>query len=172
MSTAKHAPFVRPRCGFDSCRRLCSTHARSSAGRALPCEGRGRWFKSSRAYHADVAQREEHRGATPRGPVRSGSSASAINTGLWCNWQHGELQPHRSGFDPWQACSRSSSRAEVIRLSLGKSESFGTVVVRSHYPIAPHDRDVHSAAGRNGSGYRLLIDRSRVRIPPGAFGLR
>jgi hypothetical protein len=28
------------------------------------------------------------------------------------------------------------------------------------------------AAGRNGSGYRLLIDRSRVRIPPGAFALR
>ena len=26
----KHAPFVRPRCGFDSCRRLLLTHARSS----------------------------------------------------------------------------------------------------------------------------------------------
>jgi hypothetical protein len=43
----KHAPFVRPRCGFDSCRRL----------------------------HADVAQREEHRSATPGRPVRSGPSA-------------------------------------------------------------------------------------------------
>ena len=32
----KHAPFVRPRCGFDSCRRLLSY---------------GRWFDSSRAYH-------------------------------------------------------------------------------------------------------------------------
>ena len=27
-----------------------------------------------------------------------------------------------------------------------------------------------SAAGRNGSGYRLLIDRSRVRVPLGALG--
>jgi hypothetical protein len=44
----KHAPFVRPRCGFDSCRRLL----------------------------ADVAQREEHGTATPGRPVRSGPSAS------------------------------------------------------------------------------------------------
>ena len=43
----KHAPFVRPRCGFDSCRRL--SHARSSVDRALLCDGRGRWFDSSRA---------------------------------------------------------------------------------------------------------------------------
>jgi len=34
---------------------------------------------------------------------------------------------------------------------------------------AHHDRDVRPAAGRNGSGYRLLIDRSRVRVPPGAL---
>jgi hypothetical protein len=47
VSTAKHAPFVRPRCGFDSCRRLLlvavaqrrlrrgvQVRGRSSAGRA------------------------------------------------------------------------------------------------------------------------------------------
>ena len=50
---------------------------------------------------ADVAQTEEHRSATPGRPVRSGSSALE---GLWCKRQHGELQPRRSGFDPWQAC--------------------------------------------------------------------
>ena len=54
----KHAPFVRPRCGFDSCRRLL----------------RAPW-RSGVPPFADVAQREEHRGATPEGPVRSGSSA-------------------------------------------------------------------------------------------------
>jgi hypothetical protein len=39
----------------------------------------------------------------------------------------------------------------------------------SVFPTAPHDRDVSSAAGRSGSGYRLLSDRSRVRVPPGAL---
>jgi hypothetical protein len=47
----KHAPFVRPRCGFNSCRRL---------------------------QHADVAQSVEHRAANPVRPVRSGSSASQV----------------------------------------------------------------------------------------------
>jgi hypothetical protein len=78
----KHAPFVRPKCGFDSCRRLF-TNARSSAERALLCDGRGRWFDSSRAYHfADGAQSEEHRSATPARPVRAGLSALE---GPWCN---------------------------------------------------------------------------------------
>jgi hypothetical protein len=76
----KHAPFVRPRCGFNSCRRLSC--ARGSRDRALPCDGRGCWFESSRAFHADVAQTAEHRVASPERPVRSGSSAL---TGPWCN---------------------------------------------------------------------------------------
>ena len=82
--SGKHAPVVRPRCGFESCRRLLA-YARSSVDRALPCDGSGRWFDSSRAYltHlADVAQTEEHRASTPARPVRSGSSAL---TGPWCN---------------------------------------------------------------------------------------
>src|SRR5205814_8294549 len=59
------------------------SYARSSAERALSCDGRGRWFDSSRAYHfADVAQTEEHRAATPGRPVRSGSSASAQACGV------------------------------------------------------------------------------------------
>src|SRR5215210_3050456 len=51
----KHAPFVRPKCGFNSCRRL---------------------------LRAGVAQSGEHRVAWPARPVRSGSSAF---TGPWCN---------------------------------------------------------------------------------------
>jgi hypothetical protein len=63
------------------------SYARSSVDRALLCDGRGRWFDSSRAcYFADVAQREERRSATPERPVRSGSSAlTSTNRGLWCN---------------------------------------------------------------------------------------
>ena len=37
-----------------------------------------------------------------------------------------------------------------------------------HPDRTPRPRRLTSAAGRNSSGYRLLIDRSRVRIPPGA----
>lgn len=111
----KHAPFVRPRCGFDSCRRL-SANARSSAERALLCDGRGRWFDSSRAYQfADVAQTEEHRSATPARPVRSGSSALE---GAWCNGKHGELQPRWSGFDPWRACFTKTVAGRSGRLSV------------------------------------------------------
>ena len=162
----KHAPFVRPRCGFDSCRRL-STNARSSVDRALPREGSGRWFDSSRACSADVAQREEHRSATPGRPVRSGSSALE---GLWCKRKHGELQPRWSGFDPWQACFFIDRRGPERLGYLGKAASTAAVQIRD--PTAHHDRDVRPAAGRNGSGYRLLIDRSRVRVPPGALVLR
>lgn len=32
--SGKHAPFVRPRCGFESCRRLLHSRGRSSDGRA------------------------------------------------------------------------------------------------------------------------------------------
>jgi hypothetical protein len=119
-------------------------YARSSAERALSCDGRGRWFESSRAYHfADVAQREEHRSATPERPVRSGSSALV---GLWCKRKHGELQPRRSGFDSWQACfsmfvaGRSGS---VISLGMRGFRACGsTPALRPHSTTAtfPFDK--------------------------------
>ena len=56
--------------------------ARSSEDRAPPCDGGGRWFESSRAFHADVAQQEEHRVASPGRPVRPGSSASTKACGV------------------------------------------------------------------------------------------
>jgi hypothetical protein len=89
--------------------------------RALLCDGRGRWFDSSRAYHfADVAQTEEHRASTPERPVRFGSSALE---GPWCKREHGELQPRWSGFDPLAGLlEQDSSRAEAVRLS-GRSGS-------------------------------------------------
>ena len=62
-----------------------TTHARSSVERALPCDGRGRWFESSRACspraggvrlslcHDDGARRRRHPVSTPR-PRRSPST--------------------------------------------------------------------------------------------------
>ena len=45
----KHTPFVRPGCGFESCRRLFHTPV-AQRNRAPSCDGGGRWFESSRAY--------------------------------------------------------------------------------------------------------------------------
>jgi hypothetical protein len=136
----KHAPFVRPRCGFDSCRRLL--RGRSSAGRA-----RERHFREARSIRV----------------VRF--------TGLWCKRQHGELQPRRSGFESWRACCQivSGRSGSVIWC-----ERAPWCTLRFESASRPHPTTAtsHSAAGRNGSGYRLLIDRSRVRLPPGALVLR
>ena len=135
------------------------SYARSSAERALSCDGRGRWFDSSRAYHfADVAQTEEHRGATPGRPVRSGSSASQARgvTGARRAPTSSVRVRDLAGL-----LQQRSSRAGAARLSPWRGCG-STPRIRSHVTTAT------PAAGRNGSGYRLLIDRSRVRVPPGA----
>jgi hypothetical protein len=120
----KHAPFVRPRCGFDSCRRLL--RGRSSAGRARDCHSR-----EARSIRV----------------VRF--------VGLWCNRQHGELQPRRSGFESWRACctivaGRSGSVISWAREAVRPA-------VRLRAPTALHDRDVSRSSSttsrlRAGSG--------------------
>jgi hypothetical protein len=94
----KHTPFVRPRCGFDSCRGLLSRPKLSGQSAVLRrrrplvrVRPRTRSVWRSRtsggvwgnrevppagSTHADVAQPAEHRSATPGRPVRSGPSAS------------------------------------------------------------------------------------------------
>ena len=44
------------------------------------------------------------------------SSRAVCFVGPWCRRQHGELQPRRSGFEPWRACCARSSRAGAARL--------------------------------------------------------
>ena len=90
-------------------------HARSSEDRALPCDGGGRWFESSRAFHADVAQREEHRAANPGRPVRSGSSASTKACGVTGSTASSNLAG--PGSNPGRPASSRSSRADVVRFS-------------------------------------------------------
>jgi hypothetical protein len=149
----KHAPFVRPRCGFNSCRGL--SHARSSDDRAPSCDGGGRWFESSRAYslqhRADVAQPAEHRSATPGRPVRSGSSAS---TSPWCNGSTPSSNLDGPGSNPGGLAATASSRADAVRLS-GKggdpasgfdTRPHGNVRFRLHDTTAT----TRSAAGRHG----------------------
>jgi hypothetical protein len=96
----KHAPFVRPRCGFDSCRRLLTLVAQWTERCSATAEDAGS-IPAGRADRADVAQSEEHRVASPERPVRTGSSAFANS---WCKRKHGELQPRRSGFESWRVC--------------------------------------------------------------------
>ena len=57
---------------------------------------------------------------------------------------------------------------------LGYLWKIGLQAVRFNPASRPHLTTATStpAAGRISSGYRLLIDRSRVRVPPGALVLR
>ncbi len=98
--------------------------------------------------HADVAQTEEHRVASPGRPVRSGSSALE---GPWCNGEHAELQPRWSGFDSWWACLQQDRRGpERLGYLLGRGRK-----ARRFEPAdpnrTPRPRRTPSAAGRNGT---------------------
>ena len=71
----KHAPFVRPRCGFNSCRRLLS-RGRSSTGRAPGRHPGGRPFDPGRPLPVGLwcnssmaSSNLAGPGATPGGPV-------------------------------------------------------------------------------------------------------
>jgi hypothetical protein len=104
----------------------------------LPCEGSGRWFESSRACRADVAQREERRVASPEMPVRSGSS---VLRGPWCNRK------------AWRAPT-SLVRVRILADLFVAGRSW-PVIWHKRFESAPglhpHDRDDESAPGRNGS---------------------
>ena len=105
-----------------------------------------------------------------RGPFESGRPLSL--EGPWCNGKHGELQPRWSGFDSWGACciSPNTTRRGPERLGyLMDRGSLGSHAVRSRDPTAHHDHDTSKHCGPEGSGYRLRIDRTRVRVPPGAL---
>jgi hypothetical protein len=77
----KHAPFVRPRCGFNSCRRLLRTPV-AQRNERCPATAEDAGSIPAGRIHADVAHREEHRVASPERPVRDGSSALEDS---WCN---------------------------------------------------------------------------------------
>jgi hypothetical protein len=162
----KHAPFVRPRCGFDSCRRLLRTPV---AQRRERCPATAEVAGSSPAGRTTRGRSSEG-----RAPGRHLGEARSIRvvrfTGPWCNGSTASSNLVSPGSRPGgPAPTTRSSRAGAVGLS---GESGCTLVRRcgsTPRPTAAHDRDVSSAAGRSGSDYRLLIDRSRVRVPPGAF---
>jgi hypothetical protein len=148
-----------------------SPYARSSVDRALLCDGRGRWFESGRAYHVDVAQAAEHRSATPGMPVRLGSSALSQACGVTAAWR-APTSPVRVQLLVGLLTRIAFRRGpEAVGYLMGERPSrpcgFDTAI-RSRQ----HDRDKSPAAGRSSVRLSILIDRSRVRVPPGARGLR
>jgi hypothetical protein len=142
-----------------------------STASTRPLYGRGAGSTPAEgSSDADVAQREERRSATPKRPVRSGPSASQA-CGVTGSTASSNLAGPGSNpggpAPPTIVAGRSVRVISSVERPPHAAERFDTAI-----PIAPHDRDVTPAAGRNGAGYRLLIDRSRVRVPPGAFELR
>ena len=133
--------------------------------RAPPCEGGGRWFESSRVYVRGRSSDGKAPGRQP-GEARS-TRVVRSHEGPWCNGKHGELQPRWSGFDSWGACCSSRRGPErlgyLVRACASVPLRFDTAPDRTPRPRR------HSCCGPEGSGYRLRIDRSRVRVPPGAL---
>ncbi len=135
--------------------------------------------------HADVAQREEHRSATPEGPVRSGSSASSSSTGPWCNGSMASSNLAGPGSTPGGPARFDLEFVRRLSRPLRLRRRRDRFVAGRRGPVtwlpavrlraraaSTRPRLTSPAAGRNGSGYRLRIDRSRVRVPPGALALR
>ena len=110
----KHTPFVRPGCGFESCRRLSRTPvAQRTELRPATTEVAG----SNPAGRTRCG-----RSSAGRAPERHSGEARSIRAvrfeGPWCNRKHGELQPRWSGFESWRVCwdvasASSPSRAEA-----------------------------------------------------------
>jgi hypothetical protein len=72
--------------------------------------------------------------------------------------------------------SLSSSRAEAVRLSGQGGDPASGFDTRPHGNVrirsAPQDRDETICCGPERFRLSILIDRSRVRVPPGASALR
>ena len=166
---SKHAPFVRPRCGFKSCRRLLRT---PTARWIEHCLARAEDAGSTPAgrTHADVAQTAKAPGRQP-GEARS-TRVVRSHEGPWCNGKHSELQPRWSGFDSWGGLLEAPSRAGAARLS-GRERARTRVPLRFDSAPDRTPRPRHtSAAGRTvpvidyestGRGFESRPERSVLR---------
>jgi hypothetical protein len=169
----KHAPFVRPRCGFNSCRRLLQTpvaQRRERCPATAEAAGSTPAGRTTRGRSSDGRAPGRHPGET--------RSIRVVRFAQVCGVTGSTASSNLAG--PGSTPGRPAS----TKIVAGRS---GSVIYRQSGLLfteqrpcgsTPRTRLHHTtatylpAAGRNGSGYRLLIDRSRVRVPPGALVLR
>ena len=112
--------------------------------------------------HADVAQTAKRRVASPERPVRLGSSALTKAPGVTESTASSNLAgPGSTPGGP--ARSTVAGRSGSV-ISGERRKPAVRLRTRPHATTA-----THICCGPDGSGYRLRIDRSRVRVPPGAF---
>ena len=144
----QHAPFVRPRCGFNSCRRLSLTpvaqrtercSATAVAAGSTPA-GRTTCERSS-AGRAP----ERHSGGGPFDPRRPVAQARGVTGARRAPTSSVRVRP-LAGLLHEIVAGRSGS---VISWARGRRSA-----VRLRFPTAPHDRDERPAAGRSRNGYR------------------
>jgi hypothetical protein len=82
---------------------------------------------------------------------------------------HGELQPRRSGFESWRTCfRRGPERLGYLSVRAASGPCGSTPRTRPHTMTAT----MVLMRAETGPVIDTYIDRSRVRIPPGACGLR
>jgi hypothetical protein len=138
----KHAPFVRPRCGFDSCRRLLHTPVAQRTERcpataeAAGCRAEKEPSASPRRAARNKIGRRRcsriqpgvplgGRSSDGRAPGRHSGEARSIRvvrfTGPWCNGSTTNSNLVGPGSRPGGPAATRSSRAGAARLSMGRA---------------------------------------------------
>ena len=144
--------------------------------RVHPRRAPGSWGLLPRK--ARYSQAREVEGSTPSGSIQASVVSTASTRPLY---GRGAGSTPAGGSSSLAALGSRRAKPEALTKPVaGRSRSVISSAERpsglrfdTAHPTAPHDRDdFTTAAGRNGSGYRLLIERTRVRIPPGASALR
>jgi hypothetical protein len=166
----KHAPFVRPRCGFDSCRRLLRTPV-AQRNERCPATAEDAGSIPAGRIHADVAHPEEHRVASPERPVRDGSSALVDS---WCNGSTPSSNLGGPGSIPGESAARPRRGPERVGyLMEGRAQA---LAVRRRGPDrTPRPRHSKNAAGRpdgfpSSTTHRQVAGSSTARSSSARFG--
>ena len=194
--SGKHAPVVRPKCGFESCRRLLPTPvaqwtercpATAAAAGSTPAgrtphssrgrssDGRAPGFHPGEARSNRVVRSLKARGVTQRGwraltsPVRVRILAGLFLRGRWCNSSIASSNLAGPGANPGRPVLHHVRRGPERLGYLWAERPSGCAVRSRASDRTPRPRRCVLAAGQRGSGYRLLIDRSQVRVLPGAL---
>jgi hypothetical protein len=156
--------------------------------RALPSEGRGHWFESSRRGHAAIAQLEERSPGTAEVPGSApggGSGPTPVLVEPVRLLSAGEADAMNWRVDREERCSlakrwpRAASPAfDPLPLRLGRYASLaGAPCFESRYTVLPWGFDTSTFRSgavvqrkHAGPSTRRMSDRNRPASPPAAIG--